>query len=280
MQARVHARDQRLLQPCVRAWHELTTPCANIHGPLHKCACARRFTHVAARVNSYVVTSPSFSTSSSFPPLFPIFLLLFFLFLFFFCFGLFWPFSLDLSPFPHRSISSSCLQAFSFYDAESSFTLSLSFCHSFLSLFLSKRPLLHIVPSPCHLSFYDTEPDLVFFKFLHFFFVPYLFFFIFFFFSFRPSIYSLAFHPFLLHTGKFVPLENGEELRYFFIMRILAHLVSILVSALLKGRSIFTVAEQRIRGKKKERWAVEIFSGRKSRAAINSPLKRNRSGTF
>lgn len=94
MQARVHARDQRLLQPCVRAWHELTTPCANIHGPLHKCACARRFTHVAARVNSYVVTSPSFSTSSSFPPLFPIFLLLFFLFLFFFVLVFFGPFLL------------------------------------------------------------------------------------------------------------------------------------------------------------------------------------------
>lgn len=200
MQARVHARDQRLLQPCVRAWHELTTPCANIHGPLHKCACARRFTHVAARVNSYVVTSPSFSTSSSFPPLFPIFLLLFFLFLFFFCFGLFWPFSLDLSPFPHRS----CLQAFSFYNAESSFTLSLSFYHSLLSLFLSKRPLLHIVPSPCHLSFYDTEPDLVFFKFLHFFFVPSLFFFIFIFFVSSLHLFS-CFSPFPFTYWKICP---------------------------------------------------------------------------
>lgn len=88
----------------------------------------------------------------------------------------------------------------------------------------------------------------------------------------------------LEHSGKFVPSENGEELRYFFIMRILTgshrDLVSILVSALSKGRSIFTVPEQRIRRKKKERWPVEIFSGRKSRAAINSPLKRNRSGTF
>lgn len=98
-----------------------------------------------------------------------------------------------------------------------------------------------------------------------------------------PLLFTRSF-CILEHSGKFVPSENGEELRYFFIMRILTgshrDLVSILVSALSKGRSIFTVAEQRIRRKKKERWPVEIFSGRKSRAAINSPLKRNRSGTF
>lgn len=98
-----------------------------------------------------------------------------------------------------------------------------------------------------------------------------------------PFLFTRSF-CILEHSGKFVPSENGEELRYFFIMRILTgshrDLVSILVSALSKGRSIFTVAEQRIRRKKKERWPVEIFSGRKSRAAINSPLKRNRSGTF
>lgn len=121
MQARVHARDQRLLQPCVRAWHELTTPCANIRGPripLHKCACARRFTHLVARVNSYVARNLVALLDFFFPLSFLFFFFLFFFFSFFFAL-IFFPFSLDLSPFPHRSISSPCLQAFSFYDAES-----------------------------------------------------------------------------------------------------------------------------------------------------------------
>lgn len=108
MQARVHARDQPLnLQPCVGAWHELTTPCANIHGPrtpLRKCACARRFTHVPARVNSYIARNlVDF--------FFPIFLLLFFSFALIF----FDPFSLDLSPFPHRSFSSLVFTSLSFF---------------------------------------------------------------------------------------------------------------------------------------------------------------------
>lgn len=128
MQARVHARDQRLLQPCVRAWHELTTPCANIRGPripLHKCACARRFTHLVARMSR--VTSSLFSTSS--------FLSLSYFSSFSFFFALiFFLFSLDLSPFPHRSISSPCLQAFSFYDAESRLFF-LSFLYLFATLF-------------------------------------------------------------------------------------------------------------------------------------------------
>lgn len=94
-----------------------------------------------------------------------------------------------------------------------------------------------------------------------------------------PLLFARSF-CILEHSGKFVPSENGEELRYFFIIRILTGSHRDLVSALSKGRSIFTVAEQRIRRKKKESWPVEIFSGRKSRAAINSPLKRNRSGTF
>lgn len=131
MQARVHARDQRLLQPCVRAWHELTTPCANIRGPripLHKCACARRFTHLVARVNSYVARNLVALLDFFFPLSF-----LFFFFLFFFAL-IFFPFSLDLSPFPHRSISSPCLQAFSFYDAESRLFF-LSFLYLFATLF-------------------------------------------------------------------------------------------------------------------------------------------------
>lgn len=164
MQARVHARDQPLnLQPCVGAWHELTTPCANIHGPrtpLRKCACARRFTHVPARVNSYIARNlVDF--------FFPIFLLLFFSFALIF----FDPFLL-IYLLSHIVLSLlSCLQAFSFLRCgiflDSFFILPLSFCHSFLfllPLFLSKRPpLLHVVLSLCHLPFYDT--DLVFFNF-------------------------------------------------------------------------------------------------------------------
>lgn len=136
MQARVHARDQRLLQPCVRAWHELTTPCANIRGPripLHKCACARRFTHLVARVNSYVARNLVALLDFFFPLSFLFFFFLFFFFSFFFAL-IFFPFSLDLSPFPHRSISSPCLQAFSFYDAKSRLFF-LSFLYLFATLF-------------------------------------------------------------------------------------------------------------------------------------------------
>lgn len=97
MQARVHARDQRLLQPCVRAWHELTTPCANIRGPripLHKCACARRFTHLVARVNSYVARNLVALLDFFFPLSFLFFFFLFFFFSFFFALIFFPPFLL------------------------------------------------------------------------------------------------------------------------------------------------------------------------------------------
>lgn len=100
MQARVHARDQRLLQPCVRAWHELTTPCANIRGPripLHKCACARRFTHLVARVNSYVARNLVALLDFFFPLSFLFFFFLFFFFSFFFCFDFFPLFSWFIS---------------------------------------------------------------------------------------------------------------------------------------------------------------------------------------
>lgn len=295
MQARVHARDQRLLQPCVRAWHELTTPCANIRGPripLHKCACARRFTHLVARVNSYVARNLVALLDFFFPLSF-----LFFFFLFFFCFDFFPLFSWFISFSTSFYLFSVFTSLFflrcgilSFF-----FILPLSFCHPFLSLFIFVSSLLFFLNDLSSTSFFlfATFPFTIrisssltcstlssfhpLFSLIFLFLVSSLF----------PPVIPLLFTRsfcILEHSGKFVPSENGEELRYFFIMRILTgshrDLVSILVSALSKGRSIFTVAEQRIRRKKKERWPVEIFSGRKSRAAINSPLKRNRSGTF
>lgn len=261
---------------------------------VHAHADSRTLSLVLTRMSR--VTSSLFSTSSflslsyfsSFSFSFSLFFLLWF----------FLPFSLDLSPFPHRSISSPCLQAFSFYDAESRlffFILPLSFCHPFLSLFIFVSSLFFFLNDLSSTSFFlfATFPFTIrisssltcstlssfhpLFPLIFLFLVSSLF----------PPVIPLLFTRsfcILEHSGKFVPSENGEELRYFFIMRILTgshrDLVSILVSALSKGRSIFTVAEQRIRRKKKERWPVEIFSGRKSRAAINSPLKRNRSGTF
>lgn len=175
------------------------------------------------------------------------------------------------------------------------FILPLSFCHPFLSLFIFVSSLFFFLNDLSSTSFFlfATFPFTIrisssltcstlssfhpLFPLIFLFLVSSLF----------PPVIPLLFTRsfcILEHSGKFVPSENGEELRYFFIMRILTgshrDLISILVSALSKGRSIFTVAEQRIRRKKKERWPVEIFSGRKSRAAINSPLKRNRSGAF
>lgn len=295
MQARVHARDQRLLQPCVRAWHELTTPCANIRGPripLHKCACARRFTHLVARVNSYVARNLVALLDFFFPLSF-----LFFFFLFFFCFDFFPLFSWFISFSTSFYLFSMFTSLFFLRCGISSFffILPLSFCHPFLSLFIFVSSLLFFLNDLSSTSFFlfATFPFTIrisssltcstlssfhpLFPLIFLFLVS----------SFFPPVIPLLFTRsfcILEHSGKFVPSENGEELRYFFIMRILTgshrDLVSILVSALSKGRSIFTVAEQRIRRKKKERWPVEIFSGRKSRAAINSPLKRNRSGTF
>ena len=177
------------------------------------------------------------------------------------------------------------------YFSSFSFSFSLFFCFDFFPPFLLIYLLFHIVLSLLHvykpflftirisssltcstLSSFHPLFSLIFLFLVSSLFLPVI-----------PLLFTRSF-CILEHSGKFVPSENGEELRYFFIMRILTgshrDLVSILVSALSKGRSIFTVAEQRIRRKKKERWPVEIFSGRKSRAAINSPLKRNRSGTF
>lgn len=77
---------------------------------VHAHADSRTLSLVLTRMSR--VTSSLFSTSS--------FLSLSYFSSFSFFFALiFFPFSLDLSPFPHRSISSPCLQAFSFYDAES-----------------------------------------------------------------------------------------------------------------------------------------------------------------
>lgn len=140
MQARVHARDQRLLQPCVRAWHELTTPCANIRGPripLHKCACARRFTHLVARVNSYVARNLVALLDFFFPLSF-----LFFFFLFFFCFDFFPLFSWFISFSTSFYLFSMFTSLFFLRCGISSFffILPLSFCHPFLSLFIFVAP--------------------------------------------------------------------------------------------------------------------------------------------
>lgn len=149
------------------------------------------------------------------------------------------------------------------------FILPLSFCHPFLSLFIFVSSLFFFLNDLSSTSFFlfATFPFTIrisssltcstlssfhpLFSLIFLFLVSSLF----------PPVIPLVFirsFCILEHSGKFVPSENGEELRYFFIMRILTgshrDLVSILVSALSKGRSIFTVAEQRIRRKKKERW--------------------------
>lgn len=300
MQARVHARDQRLLQPCVRAWHELTTPCANIRGPripLHKCACARRFTHLVARVNSYVARNLVALLDFFFPLSFLFFFFLFFFFSFFFALIFFPLFSWFISFSTSFYLFSMFTSLFFLRCGISSFFFypSFIFLPPFSISFYFRSSLLFFLNDLSSTSFFlfATFPFTIrisssltcstlssfhpLFSLIFLFLVSSLF----------PPVIPLVFirsFCILEHSGKFVPSENGEELRYFFIMRILTgshrDLVSILVSALSKGRSIFTVAEQRIRRKKKKRWPVEIFSGRKSRAAINSPLKRNRSGTF
>lgn len=92
---------------------------------VHAHADSRTLSLVLTRMSR--VTSSLFSTSS--------FLSLSYFSSFSFFFALiFFPFSLDLSPFPHRSISSPCLQAFSFYDAESRLFF-LSFLYLFATLF-------------------------------------------------------------------------------------------------------------------------------------------------
>lgn len=97
---------------------------------VHAHADSRTLSLVLTRMSR--VTSSLFSTSS--------FLSLSYFSSFSFSFSLFFfaliffPFSLDLSPFPHRSISSPCLQAFSFYDAKSRLFF-LSFLYLFATLF-------------------------------------------------------------------------------------------------------------------------------------------------
>lgn len=96
--------------------------------------------------------------------------------------------------------------------------------------------------------------------------------------------------PFVVSpVAKLFSRRGWWRLRYFFIMHTFTEAIAIsfgLVSVLSAGKSISTVAEHR-EPKEKERkieresgWSRGNLSGRKSRAAINSPLKRNRSGTF
>lgn len=260
---------------------------------VHAHADSRTLSLVLTRMSR--VTSSLFSTSSFLSLSY--FSSFSFSFSLFFCFDFFPLFSWFISFSTSFYLFSMFTSLFFLRCGISSFffILPLSFCHPFLSLFIFVSSLLFFLNDLSSTSFFlfATFPFTIrisssltcstlssfhpLFPLIFLFLVSSLF----------PPVIPLLFTRsfcILEHSGKFVPSENGEELRYFFIMRILTgshrDLVSILVSALSKGRSIFTVAEQRIRRKKKERWPVEIFSGRKSRAAINSPLKRNRSGTF
>lgn len=260
---------------------------------VHAHADSRTLSLVLTRMSR--VTSSLFSTSSFLSLSY--FSSFSFSFSLFFCFDFFSPFLLIYLLF-HIVLSLLHVYKpflFTMRNLVFFFILPLSFCHPFLSLFIFVSSLFFFLNDLSSTSFFlfATFPFTIrisssltcstlssfhpLFSLIFLFLVSSLF----------PPVIPLLFTRsfcILEHSGKFVPSENGEELRYFFIMRILTgshrDLVSILVSALSKGRSIFTVAEQRIRRKKKERWPVEIFSGRKSRAAINSPLKRNRSGTF
>lgn len=246
MQARVHARDQPLnLQPCVGAWHELTTPCANIHGPrtpLRKCACARRFTHVPARVNSYIARNlVDF--------FFPIFLLLFLL-LWFFSTLFSWFISFPTSFF----LFSRVYKPFLFYDAESSSILFLSFLYLFATLFyfnslffflnglLSSTSFFPFATFPftIRISSSLTSPTLS--SFHPFFFLIFLF---------LVSLQLLfCFSPVPFTYWKICPFREWWRITLFLYnarthRNTIAISIPILVSALSKGRSIFTVADSK-----------------------------------